>query len=98
MQTFQNYVLGQWVSGEGEETEQINAITGEKIGTVSSAGIDFSAVLEYGRMVGGAPLRKMTFQERGRIAQSTCPVFIGAQRTILYHKRTDWSYKNRFLD
>ena len=70
MQTFQNYVLGQWVSGEGEETEQINAITGEKIGTVSSAGIDFSAVLEYGRMVGGAPLRKMTFQERGRMLKA----------------------------
>ena len=70
MQTFQNYVLGQWVSGEGEETEQFNAITGEKIGTVSSAGIDFSAVLEYGRMVGGAPLRKMTFQERGRMLKA----------------------------
>jgi len=70
MQTFQNYVLGQWVSGEGEETEQINAITGDKIGTVSSAGIDFSAVLEYGRMVGGAPLRKMTFQERGRMLKA----------------------------
>ena len=70
MQTFQNYVLGQWVSGEGEETEQFNAITGDKIGTVSSAGIDFSAVLEYGRMVGGAPLRKMTFQERGRMLKA----------------------------
>ncbi len=70
MQTFQNYILGQWVSGEGIETEQFHAITGAKIGEVSSAGIDFSEVLNYGRTVGGHPLRKMTFQERGRMLKA----------------------------
>jgi len=70
MQTFQNYILGQWVSGEGVETEQFHAITGAKIGEVSSAGIDFSEVLNYGRTVGGHPLRKMTFQERGRMLKA----------------------------
>ncbi|MEY5133786.1 MAG: hypothetical protein RLZZ198_1790 [Bacteroidota bacterium] len=70
MQTFQNYILGQWVSGDGVETEQFNAITGAKIGEVSSAGIDFSEVLNYGRTVGGHPLRKMTFQERGRMLKA----------------------------
>ncbi len=70
MQTFQNYILGQWVSGEGVETEQFHAITGAKIGEVSSAGIDFSEVLNYGRTVGGYPLRKMTFQERGRMLKA----------------------------
>ena len=70
MTTYQNYVLGQWVSGQGVETEQFNAITGEKIGEVSSAGIDFEEVLHYGRTLGGAPLRKMTFQERGRMLKA----------------------------
>ena len=70
MQTYQNYILGQWVSGEGVETEQFHAITGEKIGEVSSAGIDFSEVLNYGRAIGGNPLRKMTFQERGRMLKA----------------------------
>lgn len=70
MQTYQNYILGQWVSGEGVETEQFHAITGEKIGEVSSAGIDFSEVLKYGRTIGGNPLRKMTFQERGRMLKA----------------------------
>lgn len=70
MQTYQNYILGQWVSGEGVETEQFHAITGEKIGEVSSAGIDFSEVLHYGRTIGGNPLRKMTFQERGRMLKA----------------------------
>jgi oxepin-CoA hydrolase/3-oxo-5,6-dehydrosuberyl-CoA semialdehyde dehydrogenase len=58
------------VSGEGVETEQFHAITGEKIGEVSSAGIDFSEVLKYGRTIGGNPLRKMTFQERGRMLKA----------------------------
>ena len=70
MQTYQNYILGQWVSGQGVETEQFHAITGEKIGEVSSAGIDFSEVLNYGRAIGGNPLRKMTFQERGRMLKA----------------------------
>ncbi len=70
MQTFQNYILGKWVSGDGVETEQFHAITGVKIGEVSSAGIDFSEVLNYGRTVGGNPLRKMTFQERGRMLKA----------------------------
>ena len=70
MQTYQNYILGQWVSGQGVETEQFHAITGEKIGEVSSAGIDFSEVLNYGRSIGGNPLRKMTFQERGRMLKA----------------------------
>ena len=63
MQRYQNYVLGQWVDGQGAETNLYNAINGNQFGTVSSAGIDFSDVLEYGRKHGRA-LRKMTFQER----------------------------------
>lgn len=60
-----NYVCGQWIAGEGVETNVYNAITGEQIGSTSSKGIDIQAVLQYGRTVGGAKLRKMTFQERG---------------------------------
>ena len=53
MQQFQNYILGNWVSGSGIETSAFHAITGTEIGTVSSAGIDFEAVLNYGRKMGG---------------------------------------------
>jgi len=70
MQTFQNYILGHWVSGQGVEIEQFNALTGAKIGEVSSVGIDFEEVLHFGRSIGGPPLRKMTFQERGRMLKA----------------------------
>ena len=69
MQRFQNYILGQWEDGQGVETPLFNAITGAQIGEASSAGIDFSSVLAYGRQHGYA-LRKMTFQERGRMLKA----------------------------
>lgn len=65
-----NYVLGQWVAGEGVESNLYNAITGDHIGTTSSAGLDFKEVLNYGRETGGSRLRKMTFQERGRMLKA----------------------------
>jgi oxepin-CoA hydrolase/3-oxo-5,6-dehydrosuberyl-CoA semialdehyde dehydrogenase len=65
-----NYVQGQWLAGEGIETNLYNALTGAQIGTVSSAGIDFKEVLSYARTIGGRPLRKMTFQERGRMLKA----------------------------
>jgi oxepin-CoA hydrolase/3-oxo-5,6-dehydrosuberyl-CoA semialdehyde dehydrogenase len=70
MITVKNYVCGAWVAGEGNEQNIYNAITGEHIGGVSSAGIDFGDVLAYGRKTGGATLRKMTFQERGRMLKA----------------------------
>lgn len=70
MQVYQNYVLGKWQNGEGIETHLFHAITGKEIGSVSSAGIDFTAVLDYGRIHGGRALRKMTFQERGRMLKA----------------------------
>ena len=69
MQRFQNYVLGQWIEGQGVETQLFHAITGQELGSVSSAGIDFAEVLSYGRTKGQS-LRKMTFQERGRMLKA----------------------------
>ena len=62
---YQNYALGKWVSGEGEGSTLYNAITGARLGTANSAGLDFAEMMKYGREVGGHALRKMTFQERG---------------------------------
>lgn len=66
----QNYAMGAWVSGSSPELDAFNALTGEKIGTVSSNGLDYAAILDYGRKKGGPALRKMTFQERGRMLKA----------------------------
>lgn len=70
MQRYQSYALGKWFDGEGVETNLYNAITGEKIGEVSSAGLDYLAMMEYAKKTGGLKLRKMTFQERGRMLKA----------------------------
>ena len=70
MQRYQNYAQGQWIDGDGVETNLYNAITGAKIGEASSAGLDYEAILKYGRKTGGEKLRKMTFQERGRMLKA----------------------------
>ena len=70
MQRYQSYICGQWVDGEGVETNLYNAINGDQFGVASSAGIDFGIALDYGRTKGGAALRKMTFQERGRMLKA----------------------------
>ena len=70
MNTVKNYIMGRWEAGEGVEYTARHAITGEAIAEVSSAGLDYAAVLDYGRTVGGAALRKMTFQERGRMLKA----------------------------
>src|SRR5438094_1775396 len=62
----ESYAAGEWVRGEGKGAELFHAVTGEKIGEASSEGLDFKAMVEYARTVGGPALRKLTFHERAR--------------------------------
>ena len=78
-----NYVLGEWVSGEGKEIDHIHAITGEIISTSSSKGLDFNSILEYGRKKGSSALRKMTFQQRGEMLKSLA-LYLNKRKEIFY--------------
>ncbi len=60
-----NYAAGQWVAGKKEGEVLHNAVTGEAIYSASSDGLDFGAMMDYARKVGGKALRKLTFQQRG---------------------------------
>ena len=70
IQPLNNYALGKWTAGEGNGQLLYNAITGEAIANVSSKGLDFAAMCDYARTVGGPKLRKMTFPERGRMLKA----------------------------
>jgi oxepin-CoA hydrolase / 3-oxo-5,6-dehydrosuberyl-CoA semialdehyde dehydrogenase len=65
-----NYALGQWTAGAEQGQSLFNAITGEEIATASSKGLDFAEMMNYARKTGGPALRKMTFQERGRMLKA----------------------------
>jgi oxepin-CoA hydrolase/3-oxo-5,6-dehydrosuberyl-CoA semialdehyde dehydrogenase len=70
MNKLQNYITGKWMNGEGEGQQLFDAVSGEVIATATTKGIDFAAMLDYGRKVGNPALRKMTFHERGRMLRA----------------------------
>lgn len=65
MKNLHNYIRGQWTPHAGEGMPQYNAITGEVVATCGSDGLDYAAIMDYGRRTGGPALRRMTFRERG---------------------------------
>ena len=62
--TLKNYALGQWIEGTGKTADLIHAVSGEKMGEASSGGLDFRAMAEYARTVGGPKMRALTFHQR----------------------------------
>jgi oxepin-CoA hydrolase / 3-oxo-5,6-dehydrosuberyl-CoA semialdehyde dehydrogenase len=59
-----NYAADQWVAGAGSPAEVMSAVTGDVIAETGSGGLDFAAMLNHARTVGGPALRRMTFHER----------------------------------
>jgi len=70
MKNLENYLSGHWVQGDGDGQLLYDAVTGESICATSTKGIDFAALLDYGRSVGNPALRKLTFHERGRMLRA----------------------------
>ena len=70
MQKLGNYITGKWIEGDGDGQELYNAITGQPFAVATSRGIDFEAMLQYAREKGNSALRKMSFQERGRMLRA----------------------------
>ncbi len=65
MSTTDNYILGRWITGDGDGQALYNAVTGKVISKASTKGLDFASILDYARTKGNPALRKMSFHERG---------------------------------
>ncbi len=65
-----NYAEGAWHKAGAHGETLHDAITGQAIFTASSEGLDFGAMMDYARRVGGPALRKLTFQQRGRMLKA----------------------------
>jgi oxepin-CoA hydrolase / 3-oxo-5,6-dehydrosuberyl-CoA semialdehyde dehydrogenase len=70
MALLQSYVTGTWVTPEGDGRPVFDAVTGEEVARVSSAGVDMAAALDYGRSVGGPALRALTFHQRAALLKA----------------------------
>lgn len=79
----QNYILGNWETGRGNGKELFDAVTGETLAVASAEGIAFDDVFNYARQKGGAVLRKMTFQERGRMLKALA-MYLNEKKAAYY--------------
>lgn len=90
----QSYALGEWYASSKAGALIKHAITGEDFAEISSDGLDFQAMLDYARSVGGPNLRKHTFHQRALMLKAlgkylierkeelyTCSKATGATRT-----------------
>src|SRR6266699_520714 len=70
MTVLRSYVGGAWTEPADEGRPVLDAVTGEEVTRVSSAGIDLAAALDYGRSSGGPALRELTFHQRAALLKS----------------------------
>lgn len=66
----ENYVTGNWITGDGDGQLLYNAVTGDVIGSATTRGLDFKGMTEYARKTGNPALRKMTFHQRGNMLKA----------------------------
>ena len=83
MVVLRSYVNGSWFTPADEGAPLYDAVTGEEVARISSAGIDMAATLEYGRRVGGPAIRQLTFHERASTLKSLAGALRG-HRDELY--------------
>ncbi len=70
MTVLRSYVSGAWTAPADDGRPVLDAVTGEEVARVSSAGIDLGAALAYGRSAGGPALRALTFHQRAALLKS----------------------------
>jgi oxepin-CoA hydrolase/3-oxo-5,6-dehydrosuberyl-CoA semialdehyde dehydrogenase len=69
MPVLHSYVSGQWTA-PADGRPVLDAVTGDEVARISSAGIDMGAALDHGRRVGGPALRALTFHDRAALAKA----------------------------
>src|ERR1700741_1818171 len=70
MTVLRSYVSGNWHAQAAVGRPGLDAVSGEEVARVSSAGIDLAAALDYGRLSGGPALRELTFHQRAALLKS----------------------------
>ena len=66
----ENFSNQQWTKGDGGYADIRSAVTGATVARTSSNGIDFKAMADYARNVGGPALREMTLHQRAYMVKA----------------------------
>ena len=79
----QSFAAGQWIGPGSSARPVANAVTGEVIAQAGGAALDFGAMLEHARSVGGPALRAMTFHDRARMLKAVA-TYLTLRKQPLY--------------
>ncbi|GAB3003952.1 phenylacetic acid degradation bifunctional protein PaaZ [Amycolatopsis acidiphila] len=83
MALLRSYVGGDWHTASDEGVPLHDAVTGQEVARISSAGVDMGAALAYGRRVGGPALRELTFHQRAALLKALAS-YLREHRDELY--------------
>jgi oxepin-CoA hydrolase / 3-oxo-5,6-dehydrosuberyl-CoA semialdehyde dehydrogenase len=83
MRILEHYIQGQWVTPSGSMQTLHDAIHQDELFSISTEGVNFADVFQYGREKGGQALRKMTFHERGRMLKALA-LFLNEKKAHYY--------------
>ena len=78
-----SFAEGKWADGSGKFTPYLSAVNGETVAEIGGQSIDFKAMADYARNVGGPALRKLTFHERARMLKALAQALM-ARKDELY--------------
>jgi oxepin-CoA hydrolase / 3-oxo-5,6-dehydrosuberyl-CoA semialdehyde dehydrogenase len=84
----ENYAQDRWVAGRGDGTPLTSAVDGRTVAALTSDGLDFAAMLDYARTVGGSNLRRYTFHERALMLKALA-LYLTEHKKELYALSTD---------
>ena len=79
----ENYALDAWKVSTGTLAEVRSAISEEVVALTGSDGLDFGAMLDHARTVGGPALRALTFHQRAAIIKALAQAIM-ARKEELY--------------
>jgi oxepin-CoA hydrolase/3-oxo-5,6-dehydrosuberyl-CoA semialdehyde dehydrogenase len=79
----QSFAEARWHVPDGDGKPLPSAVDGSTVATVSSSGLDFSAMHSYARRVGGHNLRQYTFHERAGMLKELAK-YLGEHKQEFY--------------
>ena len=78
-----SYLEGSWQSGDGRPRALLNPSTEREIANIGSITTSLAGALRFGREVGGANLRKLSFAERGGLLKNMAKVLHEAREELI---------------
>lgn len=86
--SLQSFAAGKWIAPSGKIAQLKSAVTGETIAQLGSGDLDFAAMANHARTIGGPALRALTFHQRAHLLKAVAQ-YLNERRDALYELSFD---------